>query len=746
MPFIEIFSSKRVLVSFSIVVLFSILLTFFPLIGSLGYEYSVAIAFLMSFISVFIAAEFINPEYRSEGLRERRYFDVVSSIYAVNFFIFFVSFIIGLLSSIIKKGCFISEGITFFILIPFVTVFFSTSLGLLTGTVYPRRGFFLGSFLIIFTICFSLWDLYFSPGVFFYNPVFGFFPGPLYDEFIPITLTLVIYRIMIFCWGLFFLIVLSFIRGIKYKQVGVWDYLALFIMLFILVFAHYKGEDIGIKYSREYITEKVLTASIETQNFRIFYEQGTQVEKHINLIAADHEWRYRQLREFLRVDPKQKIRSYIYPDNKTRKKYMGAGDTTIANPIHREIHLVYSTFPHPLLKHEITHILSAEFGTRILKISPKIGLIEGLAVAADWNLDGLSKHEWSQTMIRAGDAPEINDIIGLGFWFAPAKKSYTLMGSFSRFLIDEYGIERFKELYKTGSFTPYSKSLDELTSEWKSFLDSIYLPEDASILAEHKFSEQSIFESQCPRKVASLKDEGFSAFRDGNYYKAKMLFLKALSFNKTDPVLIDSLAYAYYYNKDYQQLLSLVELDGPLPSVDKAIIENLAGNVLWNTGETERARSVFASLLNRSIPGDLERELLIKISSMFAGQQTEDNMREVFSTKDKLVQVSLLEEIIRKSPEYSPAYYLLGKLFFINGDYERAARYLLKSDKGGLYNEILDRENLRLLGISLYAIGNYEGAVRTFQRLKSIDPDGILGEYSNDFIKRSEWAEKRKLN
>ena len=131
------------------------------------------------------------------------------------------------------------------------------------------------------------------------------------------------------------------------------------------------------------------------------------------MIALDHQWQYAQLTDFLKVNSSKKIISYIYPDEKTRKRIIGAEATTIANPIHKEIHLVYYYFPHPVLKHELTHVLSSEFGTRFLKISPKVGLIEGLAVAADWNnSDGFNHHEWSHGMLKTNNNLDIHNILG----------------------------------------------------------------------------------------------------------------------------------------------------------------------------------------------------------------------------------------------------------------------------------------------------------------------------------------------
>jgi tetratricopeptide (TPR) repeat protein len=750
MSFVEILLSKKVLISFVLVILVSLTLTFFPLIGTLGFEFSVIIGFIAAFISVFISAECINPKTRKRFIKERRFSDRVSSIFFLNFLLVSFPFVIGLMSSIVKEDCYIKEGMVFYLLIPTVSVFFSSSLGFLLETIFPRRGFFLGALGLIGTICFSIWRLYERPPIFSYNPVFGFFPGPLYDEAIPITITLIVYRITIVFWGLLFLVSLRLIRGFKYRVIRAGDVLIFFTLVLVLFALNLKEEELGISYTRDYITQNFLTSSLETEHFVIYYAPGTPEAKHIELIAEDHEWRYHQLKEFLKVNSNgtvsPKVRSYIYPDIETRKKIIGAGDTTIANPIHREIHLVYDSFPHPVLKHELTHVISSEFGMKILRISPKVGLIEGLAVAADWNENGFTPHEWSKSMIKSGAAPDIKGIIGFGFWYAPPKKSYTLMGSFCRYLIDTYGVEKFKILYRTGEFIKvYGKSLDELVSEWKKFLDGIYIPESAPVLAEYRFSEPSIFGGRCPRRVAALKDKGFKALGEGNFYEAKKFFLKALGFNRGNAALIESLAYTYYYDKDYNQLMDIVEKSNSIPEVDKNILENLRGNALWQSGEVEKAKSVFELLRKKTLPSDLKREIEIKLSSIQIGGEVERRIREYFSTRDKLNQVAILEETIRDFPDYSPSYYLLGRIFFNEGNYKKAVSFLIESESLNLPSESLEKENLRILGISLFATGDYEGAIRRFENIINIDPNGALKDYALDFIERCKWTMSRKL-
>ncbi|MER3447942.1 MAG: hypothetical protein C4291_14430 [Candidatus Dadabacteria bacterium] len=741
MTFIDIFASKKVIIPLILIICISLILTPFSLIGTLGFEFSVIIAFISAFISLFISAEFVNLDLEKRFTRDKRFSNIVYSILIVNLILLIFPLGIGLINSILKGDCYIKEGLVFYGLIPIVTVFFSSSLGLLLGSLFTKRGFFLGSLVLISTIFFSLWKFYSEPPIFSYNPIFGFFPGPLYDKTIPITSTLVIYRLIVFLWGFLFLAILRLIRSLRYNTVRAVDVLSVLILISTLALVHLKEEKLGIEYTRDYITRNFLMASIETEHFVIYYTPGTPEAEHIALIADDHEWRYHQLKEFLRLGTKApKIRSYIYPNREMRKKLIGAGETTIANPIHREIHLVYDSFPNPVLKHELTHVLSSEFGMRVLGISPKVGLIEGLAVAADWSADKFTPHEWSKAMIKAKSALDIKEILGFGFWRAPPQKSYMLMGSFVRYLIDTYGIEKFKVVYRTGDFSIYGKSLDRLISDWKTFLDGISLPENAPILAQYRFSEPSIFQAVCPRRVALLKKSGLRAFRNGNLYKAGEFFVEALNLDKTDPILIESLAYTYYYENDYTKLINIINESQSLYSVDKNILENLRGNVLWQSGKD--AKPIFESLLAKPIPDDIKREIDIKLSAISYGGEVEKRIREYFGMRDRLSQIMILEEMMRIFPGYSPAYYLAGRIFFDKADYKRAAFFLLKSESLGLPSEDLAEENSRILGISLFATGDYEGAIKRFERIVNTSPNKALRDYALDFIERCKWAEK----
>lgn len=735
--------STTVIISLGLTIIFSIVLLFFPLVGALGFEYAAVTGFFLSFVSVFISAELISSDNKTYSAG-KRISDRVSSVLFVNFIFLLFVYLIGLLGSLVKGDCFIREGTVFFLLIPVVSVFFSATLGLLAGFVLRRRGFIAGALILICIFAYSLLTLYNEPSLFVYNPLFGFFPGPIYDEAIPVTNTLVAYRLITLLWGLLFLILLYLANGFGYRRVGAWDFLKLIAVGAALVTAYSYEHELGISFDREYITEEILPASVETENFIIYYDPDSPPVRRIDLIAGDHEWRYRELSAFLGVDSGEKIRSYIYPDEDTRKRVVGAGDTTIANPIHKEIHLVYDSFPQPVLKHELTHVMAGDFGTKTLHMSPKVGLLEGLAVAADWSGDVYDPHQWSKALIENGMAPGIADIAGFGFWYAPPSQSYTLMGSFSRYLIDTYGIEKFKTVYRTGDFTLYGKSLSELEADWKKFLAGLPAAAGINELARSRFGAPAIFAATCPRRVAALKAEGFKYYAGDDFRKARETFAEALSYDGQDPVLLNGLAYSSYYEGDYDETVKITGETGALTEVDRAALENLKGNALWQKGDTAEAAGIFRRLRAKTLPPDLRREIDVKLSAVEAGGTPGESVREFFSTRDRTLQTVSLSESLLNSPDYAPPYYLQGRLLYNIGEYERAVPYFSMAEYLGLPSDELTRENLRILGISLFASGRYEQSEIVWNRLSSYgDPESMA--YARGFLERTGWARKSRL-
>ena len=67
MNFDRMLLSGTFLVPLAVGIIVSIILTFFPFVGTLGFEYSVVMGFVLAFISVFVSAELIDRQAKAHG-------------------------------------------------------------------------------------------------------------------------------------------------------------------------------------------------------------------------------------------------------------------------------------------------------------------------------------------------------------------------------------------------------------------------------------------------------------------------------------------------------------------------------------------------------------------------------------------------------------------------------------------------------------------------------------------------------
>ena len=733
------FLTRKYLVCLILVFIFSGILTIFPLIGVLGFEYAVFSSVFLSFIAVFISAEAINDNL-TKSYTGFNTIDFLSRLFLAILVLVTINFAVGFVSSLLNRDCSLEKGIYFYLLIPLISVVYSTAIGSFAGLIFRKRGFLAGSFILIITILFSLYELYFQAHIFFYNPVIGYFPGSVYDKFIPITTTLIVYRGIILIWALLIFTVISIIQAYKKGSLGIGSFILLFLLLVLIFFSYTKEEELGIRYSRDYIKNNVLTKTYETDHFLIHYDPESKAAKNIELIASDHEWRYSEVSNYLDVDISDKINSYIYPSAGSRKKYFGSLHATVANPIHGEIHQVFNAYPTKELKHELVHIISSEFGSSTLKISPKKGLIEGIAVAVDWPVHIMDKHQLAKTLVNKEIVNKnLADFLGYGFWYYPPSISYTLMGSYSRYLIDNFGVDKYKEYYRTGDTDAYGMSEDELLASWVNYLnEEVELPDDAEKFSEYKFSDKSIFEDSCPRKTDFYISEGFKDYTSDNFYGSTVDFEKAFELNPGNPNIKSALAYSYYYNKDYDKLLNL-NTDG-LGKIDINIIKNLKTNVLWDRKGYEYAYPHFLKLKESSLPNDIKRSIDIKIDLKRFNKNIKNAYKNYILTDDTVEKISILEDIKQRYRSYVPAYYLLGRIYLSKGLFNKAIENLEISEIRRQPGENLRMENLKLLGVAQYSEGDYYGAIKTFNKLAKMDKDG--GEYKSyaeNFIERANW-------
>lgn len=813
-----IFKSLSYWLWFAALAILALILANLPLLNLLAFEFCAILATGISFAGAHIAITSVRRLRRRDtpplsppagggeaplSISNASPSQIVMKLFwksfGVNLTLLVAPLVIILLNALRVKNCNFGEGFLFFLLLPVISCAYATAAGVFFGLWTKKRwtAYLVYLAYIFATLLLLVYNIVFHPPVFGYHSTFGYFPGPIYDERILISGTLLIARgTTLLLTGIFLLLAINTLdestftlrwrkrgsegarrrRGEGARERGgeeAWNaspnlptfqpsnlpipqssnlpsfhssiprvLLAALVIAFGLIYLH-RG-DLGLRPTRSYI-EKKLGGLKETEHFKIYYEKDSKVEREIEWIAQDHEFRYAQLIRYFQMLPTKKVRSYIYTTSEQKKRLVGAGETSIEDPLGHGFHINYEDFPHSILKHELAHALTSDWHP-ILKVSLKIGLHEGIAVAADWDEGRLTAHQWSQAMRQLRIAPTMQQIMGLGFWAQSSSRSYTLAGSFVRFLVDTYGIDKFKGVFPTGNFSKvYNKPLKALVQEWEAFLETVPLTVADLAVAEQRFKRPSIFQKPCAHEIADLSAKAWGAYRRSNFSTAIRLFEQVYRFDRDNPSPLRGLMYAHYQMDDYSSTLALGAGIITHPKVSMGQIaeaKEMEGDVYWQQGQRDQARSRYQEVFELHPSDASDREAQAKLATLgLDSAEVQDKLKQVFiSQVSPQLKITLLHEVIKEMPAWGLPYYLIGRQLHFEQDYAPANRYLLKAAAFGLPHQSLAIENARLIGINSYRLGQYEGAIEQFQRIAS-DPLLPLGVIHNakDWIERCEW-------
>ncbi len=185
----------------------------------------------------------------------------------------------------------------------------------------------------------------------------------------------------------------------------------------------------------------------ETDHYIFRYFQNSEAEKDVAMIVTTQEKAFKKIIAFLDIKPpEKKIEYYYYPDKEVKETLMG--DDWYAQSIYDEfrIHVVYTRDIKPLGEHEDTHLLSLPWGI-------SIGFFqEGLAefmVGHAW--DGKSHISYVQEGFSKHLYLPLSDFFEHEAWLRTDDSKplhfYSLVGSFTTYLINNYGRDKFKDLY-----------------------------------------------------------------------------------------------------------------------------------------------------------------------------------------------------------------------------------------------------------------------------------------------------------
>ncbi|HYO51978.1 hypothetical protein, partial [Archangium sp.] len=590
------------------------------------------------------------------------------------------------------------------------------------------------------------WPIVFGPQVYAFNHFLGHLPGPLYDEVLAVSSALLWFRreTLLLCLAVLALTVLSLdvsesrLRRPRVRA-GALVLLGLVLAPLVLIEAH--GTDLGLR-----MTDEALLAQLggvrDTEHFQFVYPRGMPREE-VDRMARDLEFRHAQLSRFLGGAPEGRIRVWLYRTDEEKQALVGAGRTQFAKPWRQELHINGRDFPHSVLKHELAHVMAAPAGSAPFRITtrlgvwPLMGVIEGLAVAADNPVQGdLTLHQWAAGMRRQKLAPDIRKLVGPeGFYQSAPARAYTLVGSFLLHLADTYGPEKLRALYAHADFeAAYGRPLDALATEWETYLDSLPLDEATVSRAFQRFRTGSLFSRACAREVARLQEEARD-FLASDPQQALELYQRAARLQPQEPSFqlgqATALARLERPDEATQVLGALAEQVKGQPSLE-AEVALAQADTASRRGNKEQARAFLERVLALAPSPEVTRTAQVKLAALESEARAAPIQAYFRETQEEL-RLLRLATALETAPRDPYLHYLLGRrLLQVDAPVE-ALHHLSKALEGEL-PEAIRREALRLRVQAAYLAGDC-GAVR--------HEVGALPDYGPAFrALTSEWAER----
>ncbi|MFH5832967.1 hypothetical protein ACG2F4_16720 [Halalkalibaculum sp. DA3122] len=219
-----------------------------------------------------------------------------------------------------------------------------------------------------------------------------------------------------------------------------------------------------------------------SEHYIFYVRDNSEAERAIEKIQQEQERAYREINERLDISFTRMLKVYIYDS----RQDMGETDRTgIAHPEIGTIEVIYNSeiqsigVPGVSL-HELSHLVVFY---EWCPVSEPV-FAEGLAVWLDdyWGDPAISTTNLfsiSKKRMEAGTLPAVEAMV-TGWSGIESRYSYPAAGSFTKYLVQEYGLNAFRQLYCEAQrqdfdsvfFEIYGKQFWEVETEYETFLQN----------------------------------------------------------------------------------------------------------------------------------------------------------------------------------------------------------------------------------------------------------------------------------
>ncbi len=463
----------------------------------------------------------------------------------------FAAIAVGLTGGVFFSECNPIPGIKYFLVFALPSLVYGAALGAFTKDAGRKHFYFIVLTVMIIMAIMPLAELYFLPQVYFFNPLITFFPGTIYEKFVPLTSEIIYYKAAV---TLLCLIVLVMVR----MKVTIRGYFKIPAILTVFLVGFFLKQFFGFSSSFGLIEEKV-GLTIKTENFKIVIP-GETPKHEIDRIAFLHEYYLSELEAKLDTKFEDRIISVIFRDNEEKYNLFGSRSADIAKPWMNAVFLVQESLEDNLL-HELAHVVLGKYSNNLLKIASGLnpGLTEGYAVWLSDEFYGENINGLARRLSNKGNLLMPPDILSYsGFFSGASSVSYLSAGAYVKFLYEEFGSAKIKYFYGIGDEVQCFGENPE--SIWKQFRLNIetYPYQSDSLFTARLFAGTAVYKQKCIRRNSELLYNGRKKFNRGQYLNAMNIYSEAYSNNAGAPALY-GLAISAGKCSEYEIMLKAAE-------------------------------------------------------------------------------------------------------------------------------------------------------------------------------------------
>ncbi len=707
-------------------------LGFLPLFGGPGYEHALATGLVVPSVAAVATAWAVASDRESTPLASVGRGVVNGLVLAL------VSLATALLHVLRVGICELWGAVLYFVLTAGIGSVVGGVWGAVAGeaALFARRGRRFAVVLAILgpvgSVAVGIYRFVSSPMVFAYDPFVGYFSGTLYDTVIDAGDAIYTYRLAslatIGAAALFASVLVRRDSRLAFDvtsaparaRVAVGSVLALASVASIVF-----GTELG-HFSTTSSIAKELGREKHGARCDVVYPSTTR-EQDAALLVKDCDEEVRAVEAVLGARGPERIRAFFFRDEKEKKRLMGAAHVYIAKPWREEVYLQLGGYPHPVLGHELAHVVAGRFGRGPFRIAgslsgllPNPGLIEGIAVFASPHDEDLSDAQWARAMKDIGILPPMERVFSLGFLGESSAKSYTLAGAFIDWVARTHGPGVVRAWYGGGDLPALvGQDWASIERAYRAFLETVPLPPEAESFARAKFGRPGIFGRKCPHVVDALRQDADQCRDTQRYEEAIDLYREALAKDPLDHASRQGLATVERRYGDREKgralLVEIASSDKTPRTFRDRAAETLADADLID-GAFEAAAERYAKLASQSLDEDAARTLEVKaIAARDPAARPAVQALLLGDAKHPAdVFVAGLELGRWEPARNAVAGYLVGRNLVQRGFFEDAAR-VLDGAIGGeppLPTVRLAREALRQRAIAGCALGDRDALAR----------------------------------